>query len=917
MICPHCGAENPRNARFCNNCGRPLPRVCANCGTVNPPGARFCNQCGMPLDSAAAPAATPTPAAPSTVPTAGADGQGSAPAGSVTVTRGPRSGRLGGSAGASGGRTRRPSRSSSGGAAVAEAEPAAADAAGGTGAAPEDHTEQRRVVSVLFADVTGSTAMADAMDAEDVRSLLGAFFARMARAIHRHGGTVEKYIGDAVMAVFGLPIAHEDDPIRAVRAALDMQAALRDYNEQRRAMDAGAVELQMRIGINTGEVVAASGAAEGRDFLITGDPVNVAARLQQTAAPGGILVGPRTYRGTTGAVVYRALAPITVRGKSRPIRVWEAVSLVEQEAAPSPRPRGVQGVRTPLVGRDAELSLLRALYARVVGERRPHLVTIVGAPGVGKTRLAREFIETTRAEDAAGGRSPLFLHGRCPQYGEAITYWPLSEMLRALGGFTAMDAPETARRKLLAAVREALRMAGRDEDADAETLAAYLGYTIGIETPERRQALLPGESQQMQEGLFRAWRVFFEALAARRPLLLLVDDIQWADDILLDLLEYVAAKAGEVSLLMICPARPELLERRPGWGGGRRNYVILGLEALTDGDAERLVRELLPGDDVPERLRRGILRKGEGNPFYFEEIVRMLVDRGILVRDEATGNWRIAPEWEGSEELYDPAIPDTVQGVLAARLDLLSEPERDVLQHAAVIGRYFWPEALIALHPHLRDQLGAALEALRAKDLIHESERSEASVAPTGVQLYTFNHALTREVTYATIPRTRRAHEHQQVAKFLEGLAKGREAEFADVIAQHYRQYYAQANLSRERNGARRLAVRDKVVHYLTLAGEQAAGRHAGAKAARYFTDALALLEEDARAEDVPARVQLYMRRGDAHWSLLRGDEAWADYREALRLWSSFSNYMVEGEARPNGAVAAAVVVGAANGAAN
>ena len=582
MICPHCGAENPRNARFCNNCGRPLPRVCANCGTVNPPGARFCNQCGMPLDSAAAPAATPTPAAPSTVPTAGADGQGSAPAGSVTVTRGPRSGRLGGSAAASGARTRRPSRSSSGSAAVAEAEPAAADAAGGTGAAPEDHTEQRRVVSVLFADVTGSTAMADAMDAEDVRSLLGAFFARMARAIHRHGGTVEKYIGDAVMAVFGLPIAHEDDPIRAVRAALDMQAALRDYNEQRRAMDAGAVELQMRIGINTGEVVAASGAAEGRDFLITGDPVNVAARLQSARRagrhPGRPAHLPRHHGRRR---LPRARANHCARQVARAPRVGGRLAGRAGGGALAAPARCAGCAHAPGGARRRAGACCDALYARVVGERRPHLVTIVGAPGVGKTRLAREFIETTRAEDAAGGRSPLFLHGRCPQYGEAITYWPLSEMLRALGGFTAMDAPETARRKLLAAVREALRMAGRDEDADAETLAAYLGYTIGIETPERRQALLPGESQQMQEGLFRAWRVFFEALAARRPLLLLVDDIQWADDILLDLLEYVAAKAGEVSLLMICPARPELLERRPGWGGGRRNYVILGLEALT------------------------------------------------------------------------------------------------------------------------------------------------------------------------------------------------------------------------------------------------------------------------------------------------------------------------------------------------
>ncbi|MGO8946615.1 MAG: adenylate/guanylate cyclase domain-containing protein [Ktedonobacterales bacterium] len=756
----------------------------------------------------------------------------------------------------------------------------------------DEHSEQRRVVSVLFADLTSSTALADGMDAEDVRALLAGFFATMARELHRHGGTVEKYIGDAVMAVFGLPIAHEDDPVRAVRAALDMQAALRLFNEERLATDPAADVLQMRIGINTGEVVAASEATEGRDFLITGDAVNVAARLQQAAAPGTILVGPRTYRGTTGAVVYRAPSPLNIRGKPRPVRVWEALALVDPGSAPVPRPRGVQGQRTPLVGREAELHLLESLYSRVIGERRPHLVTIVGVPGIGKTRLAREFIaglrETAEAEDEV---VPQVLDGRCPQYGEAITYWPLAEMLRALGNFTALDPTEVVRAKLLAKVRATLLAAGRTDDP--EVLAAYLGYTIGIEIEGQRQALLSADGQQLQERFRRAWRIFFESLAADRPLLMLVDDIHWADDILLDLLEYVALGASGVPMLLLCPARLELLEKRPDWGGGKRNFVMLGLEALSASQALKLVRQLLPGMDVPDSLRQGILAKAEGNPFYVEEIIRMLVDRGILIASDTRGRWRVAPAWEGSSEVRDPAIPDTVQGVLAARLDLLTERERDVLQHAAVIGRYFWPDALRSLHDHVSPYLEETLAALEHKGMIHESERNEATLAPAKEPIYSFNHALTREVTYSTISRARRAHEHQQVASFLEKLAEGREAEFADLIAQHYREYYVQANLARSRNNVSRLAVRAKVVNYLSLAGDQAAARHAAQKAQHYFTDALELLKEDAVAEDVPERVELLMKRGEAHWSQVQGDDAWADYREALRLWSAFSTFML------------------------
>lgn len=753
-------------------------------------------------------------------------------------------------------------------------------------------------MTVLFADITSSTAIADVMDPEDVRALLSAFFTSMSHEIHRHGGTVEKYIGDAVMAVFGIPVAHEDDPVRAVRAALDMQAALRRFNGERKRSDPTAPELQMRVGVNTGEVVAAGGAAAGRDFLITGDPVNVAARLQQIAAPGSVLVGPRTYRGSTGAIEFRALAPVALRGKSRPVRAWEALSATGSSTAPLPRPRGVTGLYAPLIGRDVELDLLRSIYTRVANERRPHLVTILGAPGVGKTRLIREFLEAVsmgaETEDAP---APLVLEGRCPPYGEGVTYWPLAEMLRSHCQFAAMQPREAARAQLLACVRDALTTAGRSDDP--EQVAAYLGHTIGIETTERRRALLPADAQHYQEGVLRSWRVFFEALATERPVLVVVDDIHWADETLLSLLEDVAARASDVSLLLVCPARPELLEKRPDWGGGKRNYAIIALEALSARDSQRLIRELLPDDGVPDSLRWAIIQKAEGNPFYVEEIVRMLVDRGILVGGEAGGRgWRVAPEAENSEEIRELAIPDTVQGVLAARLDLLREDERDLLQHAAVIGRFFWPAALRALHPHHDDnELEATLRSLIQKDLIREVERPQTLVAPAGEPVYTFNHSLTREVTYAGIARTRRAHEHQHVAEWLERVAQGRELEFADLLAQHYRQYYIQANLARARNSARRQAIRDKVVRYLTVAGDQAAARHSAVKAESYYSDALELLTEDANAEDVPRRVELLMKRAEARWLQTNGDTAWLDYRDALHLWSAYSTFMLEDRA--------------------
>ncbi len=855
MICPNCSTVNPENARYCISCGQPLPRICSVCGAVNPPNARFCNQCGSPLDTVPA----PTDDHPAQL--NGNHSSGVVLANATTPV--------------------------------------------------EETTEQRRVVTVLFADLASSTALAEDLDPEDARALLADFFGTMAREIHRHGGTVEKYIGDAVMAVFGLPVAHEDDPVRAVRAALDMQTALRQFNEERRAADPAATELQMRIGINTGEVAAAGAASEGRDFLVTGDAVNVAARLQQLATPGTILVGSRTWRATQGAVQYRDLPPANVRNRARPVKIWEALAMTDQSAVPTPRPRGVAGLKAPMVGRDVEMELMNAVSSRVLRENSPHLVTVFGLPGIGKTRLVREFLRQPtesaespvpatsgkrrtarrprpRSRATAMSNQPVILEGRCPPYGEGITYWPLADMLRAYCGIQAMESPEAARARLAQCVTSALLRAGRSDDP--VLIAAYLGYTIGIESKSRRSGLLPVDAQQKQEGLLRAWRVFFEALAQPTGLILLIEDIHWADDALLDLIEFVAARAAEVPLMLLCTARPELLDKRPEWGGGKRNYVTIGLEALSPVATQQLMRELLPGATAPQSLRQGIVQKAEGNPFYIEEIVRMFVDLGILVHVKAPGvGWQVAPEWEGQSEIPDPGIPDTVQGVLNARLDLLAAEELDVLQHAAVIGRYFWPSALVALAPHLeRTRLDVVLQSLVEKELLILTDHSKTSVAPPDEPIYSFNHALTREVVYGAIARTRRAHEHERVAAWLENLAQGRVEEFAELLAQHYRQYYIQANLSRTRNAARRQAVLAKVVHYLMMAGDQAAARHASSKADGYYTDTIRLIEEEGRLDDAPLRQALFTKRGDARWFALRADEAWADYRTALELWAGY-----------------------------
>ncbi|HEY7350350.1 MAG TPA: adenylate/guanylate cyclase domain-containing protein [Ktedonobacterales bacterium] len=758
-------------------------------------------------------------------------------------------------------------------------------------------SEERRVVTILFADMTGSTALADRMDPEEVRLLMAGYFAAMAQAIHRHGGTIEKFIGDAVMAIFGMPVAHEDDPERAVRAGLEMLNALRRFNEQRLAEDPQAAPVQIRIGISTGEVVAASGAGDGGQFLITGDAVNVAARFQQQAQPGTILVGGRTYRSTHGAIVYQPLSPIQVKGKPKPLRVWQAIEAVEDQAAPPTQHlRGIEGLPSPFIGRAPELALLDAVYERVIGERRPHLITLLGVPGVGKSRLVREWIQrlrqqhtgesATQTDDGPFPQIPLFLEGRCPPYGAGITYWPLAEILRSYAGFVDDDTSQRARERLLQKVQEVLD--GSHQSEVIPSLVRQLGFTIGLGAEQGEMVRPSADSNEQRENLFRAWRIFFESLARRQPLLILIDDIHWANEALLDLLEYLTQRVSNAPLLFLCPARLDLLEKRPGWGGGKRNFTTITLEPLSSEQSHELIDALLAPDGLPPALRNSILAKAEGNPFFVEEIVRMLIDLGILIRK--SDRWQTVNQDPGKtfSDLLSFSIPDSIQGVLAARIDLLPPTEKRVLQHAALAGRTFWKGALANLSQEISPEaLDLALESLVRKDFIGENERPTGILIERDVQ-YSFNHVLVRDVAYASVPRTRRAREHARMAEWLERIAAGRIEGFIELLAYHYHQAIVawsqttsgQALARRPARAQAQADLRQKAIGYLIQAGNEALGKYAANQAARHYIAALDLL--NGIASDPSLRPHLYERLARAYFVLSDGDSCWEQYQHAL-----------------------------------
>jgi class 3 adenylate cyclase len=659
--------------------------------------------------------------------------------------------------------------------------------------------EERRVVTILFADVAGSTALGDALDPEDVRILLRRYYDLARETVSEHGGILEKFIGDAVVAVFGFPQTHDDDPQRALAAAL----ALRD---RVRADPRLGDRLPIRLAINTGDVVATRESATG-DFPLSGDAVNVAARLQQAAEPWGILCGERTVASVRSGFDFGPVMTVQVRGKAQPIR---ALALLAR-SAPLPI-----AARTPLIGRGPDLQQLELVAGRAFHELRPFLVSVIAPAGVGKSRLLEEFLERLPSLEP---RATVAI-AQCLPYGQRLTYWPLRGVLYRLIGVPDDARPQTVR----TAIRVWLEGSGLEAlDREVELLAATVGA---------------GETEVMdRSALLAAWRTFFEIAARRAPLVLVFEDLHWSSDSLLDLFEFVMQPRGDLPLLMIALTRPELLDRRPGWGGGRRNYVSISLEPLSDRDTAQLIDQLLEGCS-PELVDK-IVRRAEGNPFFAGELIRSVADQA------------------GADQL-----PDTVQATVLARLDLLAPEERRVVQLGSVFGRAFRPPGLIALEPTL-ERVEEVIDRLVDKDLLR----------PTGTDIFAFRHILIREVAYQTLTRAERGRLHAAAAEWLEGLAGEREDSMAELIAYHYREAAGIATAQRP-DEQHTTEVRKKAVEWLTRATAVAAAAAATVEGARHLRAAI----EFAEASRLP---DLYQRLGEIGES---GDFAVPAYVTALRL---------------------------------
>ena len=693
--------------------------------------------------------------------------------------------------------------------------------------------EERRQVTVLFADLSGYTAVAEQLDPEAVKSLVDRCLRRLGQEVDRYGGHVDKYIGDNVMALFGAPVAHEDDAERAVRAALAMQDAMEEINR-----DVGAahgVSFELRVGLNTGEVIA---GAIGDGYTVIGDTVNVASRLQSAGRPGTVTVGERTVRATSGAVEYTELEPLTLKGKAQPVPAWEANGVAAQPVGRAP-----SASESPLVGRDYELGLLDSVYGRVVREGRPHLVTMIGEAGVGKSRLLSEFERRLCAREP----QPTLLEGHCLPYGSGIVYWALGEMLRAECGIVESDSGEEAWEKLRDSMNQLLGE-GEPGGEPTERRAALLGRFLGVEIPED---LEPAEEdpEKLRDSLFSALRSVVEAIAQHSPLVMAFEDIHWADDGMLDAIEHLA-QLVRAPLLILCMTRDELLERRQDWGSGRRASQLF-LDPLTAEDARELVASLFPdangGNVVPQ-----VAERSGGNPLFAEEMVRRLVE-------------------EGSSEAAE--LPDTVQAVLAARLDSLEPFERRLVQQASIVGRTFWAGALAPIAEEEGRDLDQALRELEEKDIVVPG--AEGRLA--GERVLAFKHVLIRDVAYGMLPKSVRSHKHFEVGGFIEGRAGDRTDEIVPLLAEHYARA---ASLGRECGipGDELDPMQERALRYLEEAGDAAALLYSNREALSHFTAAGELGVEDERA----AIMRVGEKRGDVALRLGRVEDALEVWEECL-----------------------------------
>ena len=688
---------------------------------------------------------------------------------------------------------------------------------------------ERRLVSVLFADLVGFTTLSESRDSEEVRELLSRYFDICRRLIELYGGTVEKFIGDAVMAVWGTPVATEDDAERAVRAALDLVASVSDLGNE-----VGAPELKARAGVLTGEAAVTIGATgEG---MVAGDLVNTASRIQSVAPPGQVYVGEVTHRATEAGIVYEAAGEHELKGKSEPVELWRPLRVVA----------GVRGslkssgLEAPFVGRDREMRLVKELFHSSADEGKAHLASVIGIAGIGKSRLVWEFYKYFD-----GVTQQINYHrGRCLAYGEGVTYWALAEMVKMRARIAEDEEHGSAVAKLRATLEEYVL------DADERKwLEPRLAQLIGLEERVATD----------REDLFAAWRLFFERLAEAYPTILIFEDMQWADPSLLDFVEYLLEWSRNHPLFILTLARPELLERRPTWGAGKRSFTSLYLEPLGPGPMHELIAGLVPG--LPAEIETRILDRAEGVPLYAVETIRMLLDRGLLMRE--------GPVYVPTGPIDSLEVPETLQALIAARLDGLTGEERQVVQDGAVLGKTFFKEGVSRVSGMPLGEVESALASLVRKEVLS----LQADTRSPDHGQYGFLQDLVKKVAYDTISKRERKAKHLAAAAFIEEAWGGEDSEIVEVLASHLLQAYEAAPDAEDGGG-----ISARACALLVRAGDRAAALAAATEARHFYLQALELTDQPLQ------RADLLERAGRMAWRSREGD---AEHllQEALRAF--------------------------------
>jgi class 3 adenylate cyclase/tetratricopeptide (TPR) repeat protein len=776
--------------------------LCPECATENRPGRKFCSQCGTALAQSCPSCGAPNDPADRFCGECGTDLAGGTPA----VGQRPQ----------------------------ARPEPAA----------------ERRLVSVLFADLVGFTTLSENRDAEEVRDLLTRYFDTARRIIDRYGGTIEKFIGDAVMAVWGTPVAQEDDAERAVRAALDLVGAITTLGEQ-----VGSSELRMRAGVATGEAAVTVGA-EGQG-MVAGDLVNTASRLQSVAPPGAVLVGDPTRRASEASIAYEPAGSHELKGKAEPVELWRALRVVASRLGFL----RASGLEAPFVGRGREIRRVKEMFHMCEEEKRAHLLSVVGVGGIGKSRLSNEF---ERYID--GLADTVWWHrGRCLSYGEGVTYWALAEMVRMRARIAEEEDPTSALAKLQAVVQEFV-----PDLEERRWMEPRLAHLLSLEERSARD----------REELFSAWRMFFERLAQQNPIVMVFEDLHWADASLLDFIEYLLEWSRNHPVFIVTLARPELAERRSDWGAGKRNFTSMFLEPLSSEAMDELLDGLIPG--MPTDLKARIGDRAEGVPLYAVETVRMLIDRGMLTK--------AGDRYETSGAIESLDVPETLHALIAARLDGLRQDERRVIQDASVLGKSFTKPAVAALTGMSEPDVEPVLAGLVRKEVLglqadpRSPERGQ----------YGFLQALVQKVAYETLSRKERKGLHLAVAEYLDTTWGSEDEEIVEVVASHFVDAYVN-----DPDGPDAADIKTKACNKLVGAGERAESLAASAEAQRYYEKAAEL------AEDPILRARLLAKAGEM------GEAAGASHRAEdllLRAIELFEEHdLVTEAARASGRLAMVV----------